>query len=84
MDIGVDLSLYPLRADYIPTIKDFIERLHADGRLKVVTNSLSTQVFGDYDVVFDVLKRELRGTFDNTDKAVFVMKVIGSYTVSDA
>ena len=84
MDIAVELSLYPLRADYIPTIKDFIDRLHADGRLKVVTNSLSTQVFGDYDVVFDVLRRELRGTFDNTDKAVFVMKVIGPYGSVDA
>ena len=83
MDIGVELSLYPLRADFIPTIKDFIDRLNADGRLKVVTNSLSTQVFGEYDVVFDVLKRELRTTFQGTDKAVFVMKVIGPYTYSD-
>jgi len=31
-----------------------------------------------------VLRRELRGTFDNTDKAVFVMKVIGSYGSGDA
>ena len=83
MDIGVELSLYPLRADFIPTIKDFIDRLNADGRLKVVTNSLSTQVFGEYDVVFDVLKRELRTTFQGTDKAVFVMKVIGPDTYSD-
>ena len=84
MNIGVDLSLYPLRADYLPTIKDFIDRLHTDPRLKVVTNSLSTQVFGDYDVVFDLLRRELRGTFEQTDKAVFVMKLIGSYPASDA
>lgn len=80
MDIGVDLSLYPLRADFIPTIKAFIERLKADPRLKVVTNSLSTQVFGDYDVVFGLLHRELRTTFESTDKAVFVMKVIGPYS----
>jgi uncharacterized protein YqgV (UPF0045/DUF77 family) len=84
MDIGVELSLYPLRADFIPTIQDFIDRLNADARLKVVTNSLSTQVFGDYDVVFDVLRREIKGTFASTDKAVFVMKVIGNYTYSDA
>ena len=83
MDIGVELSLYPLRADYIPTIKNFIDRLNDDKRLKVVTNSLSTQVFGDYDVVFEMLRRELRGTFESTDKAVFVMKVIGRYTPSD-
>lgn len=77
MDIAVELSLYPLNAEYIPPIKDFIERLNADRRLKVVTNSLSTQVFGSYEAVFGALARELRPTFENNDKAVFVMKVIG-------
>lgn len=77
MDIAVELSLYPLNAQYIPPIKDFIDRLNADKRLKVVTNSLSTQVFGPYDVVLGALTRELRITFENNDKAVFVMKVIG-------
>jgi uncharacterized protein YqgV (UPF0045/DUF77 family) len=84
MNIGVELSLYPLHADFIPPIKDFIDRLNADGRLKVVTNSLSTQVFGDYEVVFDLLRRELRGTFEHNDKAVFVMKVIGPNQYSGA
>jgi uncharacterized protein YqgV (UPF0045/DUF77 family) len=77
MDIAVELSLYPLNAQYIPPIKDFIDRLNADTRLKVVTNSLSTQVFGPYEVIFEVLTRELRVTFENNDKAVFVMKVLG-------
>jgi len=77
MDIAVELSLYPLNADYIPSIKDFIDRLNTHPQLKVVTNSLSTQVFGPYDTVFGVLTRELRTTFENNDKAVFVMKVLG-------
>ena len=77
MDIAVELSLYPLNARFIPPIKDFIDRLNADASLKVVTNSLSTQVFGPFEVVFAALTRELRVTFENKDKAVFVMKVIG-------
>jgi hypothetical protein len=78
MDIAVEISLYPLDAEYIPPIKDFIDRLNAaGGGLRVVTNSLSTQVFGPYDAVFGALTRELRTTFENNDKAVFVMKVIG-------
>jgi hypothetical protein len=76
LDIGVEISLYPLTAEFAPIIHDFIDRLHADGRLKVVSNSLSTQVFGRYDDVFEVLHRELRVTF-NSGKAVFVMKLIG-------
>jgi uncharacterized protein YqgV (UPF0045/DUF77 family) len=77
MDIAVELSLYPLNADYIPPIKDFIDRLNSHAQLKVVTNSLSTQVFGPYEVVFGALTRELRATFESNHKAVFVMKVLG-------
>jgi uncharacterized protein YqgV (UPF0045/DUF77 family) len=77
MEIGVEISLYPLNADFIPPIQDFIDRLNLGKRLKVVTNSMSTQVFGEYDDVFGVLVREIRTTFENNAKAVFVMKVLG-------
>jgi uncharacterized protein YqgV (UPF0045/DUF77 family) len=77
MEIGVEISLYPLNSSYIPPIKDFIDRLNADGRFKVLTNSLSTQLFGRYEDVMGALTRELRVTFETNDKAVFVMKVIG-------
>jgi uncharacterized protein YqgV (UPF0045/DUF77 family) len=82
MDIAVELSLYPLNADYIPPIKDFIDRLNAHSQLKVVTNSLSTQVFGPYAGVFAALTRELKVTFANNDKSVFVMKVLGPMTAT--
>jgi uncharacterized protein YqgV (UPF0045/DUF77 family) len=81
MDIAVEMSLYPLTADFIPTIKDFIDRLNAHSDLRVVTNSLSTQVFGPHERLFDVLKAEIGRTFTDRDreggKAVFVMKVLG-------
>jgi uncharacterized protein YqgV (UPF0045/DUF77 family) len=77
MEIGVEISLYPLATDFIPPILDVIERLKADGRFKVVTNSMSTQLFGRYEDVFAALQREMRTTFENNEKAVFVMKVLG-------
>ena len=77
MDIGVEISLYPLRNDYIPPIRGFIERLNADGRLRVMTNDMSTQVFGRYEEVMEALTRELRPTLERDGKAVFVMKVLG-------
>jgi uncharacterized protein YqgV (UPF0045/DUF77 family) len=77
MDIGVEISLYPLNADFIPPIQDFIDRLNADGRFKVHTNSMSTQIFGPYEDIMSALTRELRVTFAGNDKAVFVMKVLG-------
>ena len=77
MKIGVEISLYPLTEDYIPPIRGFIERLNADGRFKVVTNDMSTQVFGAYDEVMETLTRELKPTFERDGKSIFVMKVLG-------
>jgi uncharacterized protein YqgV (UPF0045/DUF77 family) len=77
MDVGVEISLYPLNQQYIPPIKDFIERLNAEGGLRIVTNAMSTQIFGDYDTVMQRLVREMRTSFANQDKAIFVMKVLG-------
>ncbi|GMU70208.1 MAG: hypothetical protein AMXMBFR37_25400 [Steroidobacteraceae bacterium] len=80
MDIGVEISLYPLDADFIPPIQDFIDRVNAHGGLKVVTNSLSTQIFGPYRDVMALLEQEIHPTFERGGKAVFVMKIIGPYT----
>jgi len=77
MEIGVEISLYPLTAEFIPPIEDFIRRINREGGLRIVTNSMSTQVFGPYDLVMGRLVRELRGTFETSAKAVFVMKVLG-------
>jgi uncharacterized protein YqgV (UPF0045/DUF77 family) len=80
MDIAVELSLYPLEQDRVPKIKDLIERLNRAVGVRVITNSLSTQVVGPFDLVFALLARELKTTFGQVDKAVVVMKVIGPLT----
>jgi uncharacterized protein YqgV (UPF0045/DUF77 family) len=77
MRIAVDISLYPLDADYVPPIKDFIERLNRQPGLRVETNAMSTQVAGEHDRVFAALAEETRMTFDGNARAVFVMKVLG-------
>jgi uncharacterized protein YqgV (UPF0045/DUF77 family) len=81
MEIGVEISLYPLAEDFAPQIHDFIARLAAVHDLKVVSSSLSTQVFGEHDRVFEVLRRELRATLQSRreqgGKAAFVLKVLG-------
>lgn len=93
MDIGVEISLYPLREDFVPTIQLFIDRLNADARvlsgdLSVVTNSMSTQVFGSYDAVFALLQREMKPVFAQESgrggKVVFVTKFLGPLTPASA
>ena len=77
MDIGVEVSLYPLADQFGPRVKAFLDRLQAAEELKVVTSSLSTQVFGTYEEVLTTIEREMRATFAQGGKAVFILKVFG-------
>ena len=78
MKVAVDISLYPLDADFIPPIKDVIERLNRHDELDVVTNPMSTQLRGDYDVVMSALQQELRTTFEQVPKAVFAIRILNN------
>ena len=82
MQIAVDISLYPLTGDYIPPIKSFIARLGRRPGLALEYNSLSTQVRGDFDAVFDAIRAEARETFSGQNRAVLVLKMIGGPTPS--
>jgi uncharacterized protein YqgV (UPF0045/DUF77 family) len=77
MQVAVELSLYPLTGNFIPPILDFIERLKARPGLAVVTNSMSTQVSGEFDAVFEALRAEIALSLAGRERAVFVMKVLG-------
>jgi uncharacterized protein YqgV (UPF0045/DUF77 family) len=83
MRTAVEISLYPLDADYVPPIKDFIARLNARAGLTVVTNAMSTQIAGEHDAVFAALAAETRKTFAADRRAVFVLKVLGGQPTSD-
>ena len=78
MQVAVDISLYPFQEDLIPPILDVIERLKCDPELDVVTNPMSTQIRGDYDKVMALLQTEIRTTFEQLPKAIFVMKILNN------
>ncbi len=78
MRVAVDISLYPLADDFIPPIKDVIERLNANPSVEVATNKMSTQIRGDYDVVMAALNQEIKKTFDQCPKAVFAIKILNN------
>jgi len=78
MELSVEISKYPLADDYIPAIKSFIDRLNTVEGLSVVTNTMSTQVFGDYDLVMNTLSQEMKRSYKEFGKAIFVCKFIGA------
>jgi len=77
MKTSVEISYYPLNQEYIPPIKEFIDRLNQDENLKVRTNGMSTQIFGEYEHVMNVLSKEIKQSFNNPH-SVFVMKIINA------
>jgi uncharacterized protein YqgV (UPF0045/DUF77 family) len=78
MRVAVDISLYPIADEFIPPIDDVIGRLNSHESLEVTTNPMSTQVFGEYDVVMAALSREIKTTFESSPRAVFAIKILNN------
>ena len=76
MQVSVEISKYPLANDYIGPIKGFIEQLNKYPDIKVITNTMSTQLFGDYDTVMQALQACIKSSFEQYGKVVFVCKFI--------
>jgi len=77
MKISIELSLYPLAQEqYKKEIWAFIKRLRNVEGLKVITNGMSTQVFGEYDLAVSKVMSEIKHVHSTTGAAVFVCKFI--------
>lgn len=76
MQLSVEISLYPLIDEYVPAVVDFIARLKQYDGLRVVGNTMSTQVFGEYDLVMDAVRDEMRRSFATQGRAIFVCKFV--------
>ncbi|WNC66823.1 hypothetical protein RI845_09700 [Thalassotalea nanhaiensis] len=77
MQISIEISLYPLAEEkFKAEIWSFIRTLRAVDGLKVVTNGMSTQVFGDYDLAVATVMQEIKQVHQTLGSAVFVCKFI--------
>tara|TARA_B100000900_G_scaffold350142_1_gene316579 strand:- start:5014 stop:5268 length:255 start_codon:yes stop_codon:yes gene_type:complete len=74
--VSVDISLYPLKENFIAPIDDFIVSLQKYEIIEVRMNSLSTQLFGEYDIIMDILKKEISKTFDIEENVVLNIKIV--------
>lgn len=59
MKISVELTLSPLQNEFEEPIINFIKKLRASG-LTILENPLSTQVYGDYDTVMNLITSEVK------------------------
>jgi uncharacterized protein YqgV (UPF0045/DUF77 family) len=77
MRTAIEISLYPLDAQFIPPIQDFIDRLSGHPELHVTTNAMSTQIAGEHARLFEILAKETATSFGQSGRKVFVMKILG-------
>jgi uncharacterized protein YqgV (UPF0045/DUF77 family) len=75
MEISVELTFSPLQDDFEQHIINFIKKLRASG-LTVLENPLSTQVYGNYDEVMQVLNAEIKEAFELMDIGLLHMKIV--------
>lgn len=74
MQATIEISMYALSNDYAERVIAFIQRVKQNNAIRVEVNGLSTQLFGDYDVLMQLLKKEMQQ--DLTDgKCVFLIKI---------
>ena len=77
MNISVELTLIPLHDDFEPAIINLIKRLRASG-LTILENPLSTQVYGDYDTVMNVLQKEMKIALMAIENGLLYIKIVKS------
>jgi uncharacterized protein YqgV (UPF0045/DUF77 family) len=75
MFVSVQLSQYPLQDDYKDPIRELIARLESSG-LEVYPGRMSTELFGEYDEVMQVVSDAMKWSFETWGKSVFVAKIM--------
>ncbi len=76
MELSAELSLYPLTGDVDTSVLAFIEDLHESGEISVVTNTMSTQISGDWDAVMSAVNIALKRSSQRIDRQVLVVKYL--------
>ncbi len=77
MKTSVDISYYPLKEEFVPPIKSFIDRLKKHENIVAKTNGMSTQVFGEYFDVMGAITEEIHNAFE-LPHSVFILKIINA------
>ena len=78
MEISVDISLYPLKEEYVEPILAFIKGLESNPKITVKKNQLSTQIYGEYDAVMALITAEMKDVFAVMPHSAMVMKFVGT------
>ena len=79
MYMTAEISMYPIRDEYLPPIKTFIEALNASANIVIETTTTCTILRGEYDDVMKLLKDAMAESYRQFGVSVFVTKFIPGY-----
>ena len=78
MRITAELSLYPLRDDYIPAVQSFVHSVQDTPDLEIRVNQMSTQLTGELADVCRAVETALRHSFENGGPQALVAKFLNA------
>ena len=79
MNAILEISMYPLKDNYIPAIDDFIAELNIPEGFAVQTTATCTIVQGDYTRLMALLTSAIEVSHERYGKSVFTVKIIPDY-----
>ena len=65
----------PLNNNYIEVIKNFIKSLR-NNEFKIFENPLSTQIYGDYDKIMNLLNSKIKSIFSENNGIMINLKIV--------
>ncbi len=77
MNVSVEITLMPLNDNYKEVIKSFIISIRNNG-LKILENPLSTQIYGDYDKIMNLLNNRIKEIFYKNNSIMINLKIVNS------
>ena len=75
MKLSIELTLTPLKSDFIASIKIFIKQLRGLG-FDIKENPLSTQIYGDFDLIMNKLVPLIKKTFNEEESIMLHLKMV--------
>jgi len=82
MKLVAEISMYPLKEQYIKPIQEFIDRLNTYESIKVVTTATSTTISGEYLPTMQLLTEEMQHSHQKIGQAIFVCKFLNGDKMS--
>lgn len=83
MNLTAELTFYPFQDSFLPPIKTTIEHIKSFNGIQSQTFPTATVVYGDYDLVMEMIKDTVAWSYREFGGCVFIVKFLPEYNAFD-